>query len=703
VTGPASPPSPGDARPGRRARLGVGLGLVLVAISPGLGASLGRDGESWRAEEVEAARDVDPALDRHEVEALPFGPWDGTLRGGEVAWLRVRLRNLESVPVHQVLEIPHAGLDEVRFVLPSEVGEQSFEAGLSVPLAARALRRPLPAAPLSLAPGQSTWALVRVHDGQPSPVELFVYTRAGWEAHLRASSTLVGLFFGFALLAILWNLAQYLIGGERSTLDYALYVLSFTLYVAWWLDGEILYLAAVGPRAFELGALVLLGLIGLSVLRFFRSFLDTATTDPAQDRHLRWARVLPPLPLLAWSLGLRAATPKVAAAVSLLTLLVLARVLIRALRRDLVRTRYFALAWGAWGLLAAGYPLATAGLHSSTLLIQHGPRLAFLVEVALLGLALADRLHRLDLERRHALERELEESRHAARLGETFARYVPRQFLSLLGKQSILDVRRGDAVDLELSVLFSDIRGFTTMAEAMGTEQTFRFIDGYLGIMEPALASRGGFINDIFGDGIMALFDGGADDAVGGALAMLDGLDQLNARRAAQGLEPLAMGIGLHTGRLMLGTIGGETRLDCTVVGDPANLAARVEGMTSMYGAALLMSGDTRTALSDPGALRLRRLDRVQAKGKGAIIDVWEILDGERGARRAQKEAVSTDYEAALDAYLAGRFEQARDGFARCVQAAPLDPASRVLLERSERLVAEPPSDWPGHTRLMSK
>lgn len=201
----------------------------------------------------------------------------------------------------------------------------------------------------------------------------------------------------------------------------------------------------------------------------------------------------------------------------------------------------------------------------------------------------------------------------------------------------------------------------------------------------------------------MALFDGGADDAVAAALAMLDGLASINERRAEGGLEPLAMEIGVHTGPLMLGTIGGEGRLDCTVVGDPANLAARVEGMTAQYGATLLISGQTRDALGDQTACCLRRLDRVQAKGKGAVVDIFEVLDDDPPPVRAQKERVREDYEAALEAYLAGDFEAAAAGFQKCVETAPLDTASKVLLCRAEQLRDSPPADWPGHTRLLRK
>ncbi len=208
-------------------------------------------------------------------------------------------------------------------------------------------------------------------------------------------------------------------------------------------------------------------------------------------------------------------------------------------------------------------------------------------------------------------------------------RFVPSPFLELLGRNKITEVTRGDSTAIEMAIMFSDIRGFTTMAESMGPQKTFSFINDYLGRMDPEIHKQDGFINDIFGDGIMALFHKGADAAVAAAIGMLRATDEFDSS--------LRMGVGIHTGELMLGTIGGSERLDCTVVGDPANTASRIEGMTKMYGAALLISEATYQALEDPDAYDIRPLDRVIAKGKDEPSTIYEVLDGERDARRGAK------------------------------------------------------------------
>ncbi len=176
-------------------------------------------------------------------------------------------------------------------------------------------------------------------------------------------------------------------------------------------------------------------------------------------------------------------------------------------------------------------------------------------------------------------------NRDLAEMNRATSRFVPFQFLELLKKQSIREIVRGDQIQLDISIMFADIRGFTTMAERMGPAATFAFINRYLGHMDAEIHREQGFINDFFGDGIMALFHVSADAALRAALGMLAAVQSFNETLHAEGEQPIRVGIGLNSGPLMLGTIGGEQRLSCTVVGDPANLAARVEGMTKLYGA----------------------------------------------------------------------------------------------------------------------
>ncbi|HYX05016.1 MAG TPA: adenylate/guanylate cyclase domain-containing protein, partial [Reyranella sp.] len=161
-------------------------------------------------------------------------------------------------------------------------------------------------------------------------------------------------------------------------------------------------------------------------------------------------------------------------------------------------------------------------------------------------------------------------------------RFVPHAFLRIVGKPSIVDVELGDNKQETMSILFSDIRSFTTLSESMTPDENFTFINAYLERMGPVIRNHNGFIDKYIGDAIMALFTN-ADDAVRAGLAMLETLAAFNAERRPAGQPPIGIGIGINSGSLMLGTIGEKQRMEGTVISDAVNLAARVEDLTKTY------------------------------------------------------------------------------------------------------------------------
>ena len=282
-------------------------------------------------------------------------------------------------------------------------------------------------------------------------------------------------------------------------------------------------------------------------------------------------------------------------------------------------------------------------------------------------------------------------------------RFVPYAFLNLLQKLSVRDVVRGDSVKLEMSVMFCDIRGFTTLAEAVGADATFKQVNRYLSVMEPEIHDKGGYINQYMGDGIMSLFHHGPQGAVEAAVGMARALERLNIERDERGEAPLHVGIGIHTGDLMLGTIGGGTQLDAGVIGDAANLASRVEGMTKTYGAFCIVSDPTRRGLTDASPLLLRELDSVVAKGRKEAVAIFEVLACEAVASRDKKVAALPAYAAALALYRAGSFAEAGRAFDAIVSDNPDDRAAAIFVDRCRDLASEPPEGWTGVTVLQSK
>lgn len=290
------------------------------------------------------------------------------------------------------------------------------------------------------------------------------------------------------------------------------------------------------------------------------------------------------------------------------------------------------------------------------------------------------------------------------RLTAAQRRFVPRQFLESLGHHDLSRVGLGEVVAKEMSVMFSDLRGFTGLSERLAPAAVIQLLNRYFSSLEGPISAAGGFIDSFNGDEVMALFDVPVERAVAAGVEMCRALAAFNQRSAALGDPQLRMGVGVNTGELVLGTVGGVDRLKCGVVGDTVNLASRIEQLTKTYDASFLIGDRTYRSLPDPAAFSLRRVDCVTVQGKAQVVTLYEVLDAERPERRAAKEATRGLLDAAMSAYFDRRFAEAVEGVA---EALALDPGDRVLTllaERAGRYAAKPPpADWQGFEALQHK
>ncbi|MEG5174552.1 AAA family ATPase [Microcoleus sp. B3-D7] len=269
-------------------------------------------------------------------------------------------------------------------------------------------------------------------------------------------------------------------------------------------------------------------------------------------------------------------------------------------------------------------------------------------------------------------------------INKAYERFVPNQFLHFLEKSSIIEVELGDQVQLEMSVLFSDIRDFTTLSETMTPEDNFKFINSYLSRMEPVINENKGFIDKYIGDAIMALFSGEADNAVKAGIAMLHCLVEYNQNRANCGYPRIQIGIGINTGTLMLGTVGGPNRMDGTVISDAVNLASRVESLTKNYGVSILITQETYSRLENPSQYAIRTLDTVKVKGKSEAVTVYEVFDADTPEIKAGKLATLELFAEARANYLQGKLAEAAGLFAECWRQNPGDRVSKIYWERCQ-------------------
>ncbi|MBU45108.1 MAG: hypothetical protein CMN76_17995 [Spirochaetaceae bacterium] len=270
-------------------------------------------------------------------------------------------------------------------------------------------------------------------------------------------------------------------------------------------------------------------------------------------------------------------------------------------------------------------------------------------------------------------------------LNASYYRFVPREFLQHLGQESILNIQLGDQIQKEMTVLFSDIRSFTTISESLKPSENFNFLNSYLKRVGPIIRNSRGFIDKYIGDAIMALFPDTPRSAVEAAVNMRLELLDFNEYRKKNGYVPIDIGVGLHTGVLMLGTIGEEERMESTVIADAVNLASRLEGLTKKMGAHIILSEVTLRQTLEDMTVNYRFMGKVRVKGKTRSVPVYEVLDGDPPELVERKAAQKEKFEYGVMLYHKKRFDEAEATFLSIHESVPEDRAALIYLERCKK------------------
>ena len=297
----------------------------------------------------------------------------------------------------------------------------------------------------------------------------------------------------------------------------------------------------------------------------------------------------------------------------------------------------------------------------------------------------------------------LEDITEEKRVRSTMSRYMSKEVADQLLSAGDLEL---GGKEQKVTVMFSDVRRFTSIAEALGPRQTVSLLNEYFTEMVDVIFQHGGILDKYMGDGIMALFGAplvganDADNALAAADDMMKRLAELNLRRAAAGQEALEIGIGFSTGPTVVGNIGSVRRLDYTVIGDTVNLASRLEGATKQYGAKIVLSEMSVRELKGPSLLR--ELDLMRVKGKDRPVAVYESLGyraGEPGL-----PALLELHAAGIAAYRARDWKAAARAFGGALELYPTDGPAGVYRQRLKVLAKTPPAaDWDGVWNLTEK
>lgn len=290
------------------------------------------------------------------------------------------------------------------------------------------------------------------------------------------------------------------------------------------------------------------------------------------------------------------------------------------------------------------------------------------------------------------------------RVRSTMARYMDPALADRLvrGGEDILG-----GTSAVVTLLFSDIRGFTTLTEELGPQATVSMLNEYFTLMVECIQQEGGMLDKFIGDAIMAAFGlpqpelDDPDRAVRTAVAMIRSLNEWNVARLSDGKPPIGMGVGINTDAVIAGNIGSPKRMDFTMIGDGVNLAARLESACKQYNAQILISDFTHRQLN--GVYRSREVDRVVVKGKTEPVAVHEVLDYHTDETFPNLMDVVNDFRDGIGSYRRGAWDTAIGSFQRCLRAHPADALSATYVERCEQLRAHPPENWDGIWVMTSK
>lgn len=676
---------------------GILAGAVLAEVDSSWLSVSQREGKYELAATVEYAVDVDGRHDlssvlaedsdlqfqRNQTHTLAFGYVNA------VYWLRIRLLSEDSMVEPWLLEVSGLGrsIDQLDAWLPDINGNlQHYRAGDAVPFEMRTIRHHAILFPLHLPSQQPSELYLRVETNGTLQIPLTLWTIHHYLENEHHDVLLEGLFYGVLLIMIVYNAFIYLTVRDVSYIIYVSY-LGCVLLFAMSLRGVGLeYLWPDQPWWNNKSNLVFSELGVMFMLLFARSFLQTPRTTPLIN-YLIGALVLASIALFPVVV---LASHRIAAGILsvqyVLTVVAVVAAASLCLKRGFKAARYYLLAWVSVMLAILLWVFNSFNwIHSywvGTYIFQLGTTL----QTVLFSYALADRINLMRVERESALNLQMAHSRRLMSVAQMFEKFVPKQFLRRIAREGIENIQLGKAEADVASVLFADIRGFTALSETLTPQELLNFLNACFTRLDQVIHLHDGFIDKFMGDGVMALFEQhsegiAARNAVNAAIGMLDAVVLYNQHRASCGYAPIDIGIGINTGQVIFGTVGSINRMDSTVLGDHVNVAARLQEMTKVFGARIIISQQTRQALGDDPHFLLRDLGTVPVRGRSKTVQLYEVMNADPPDLLANKQATLSLYCQALECYRQQDWQGAAQAWRQCLAMEPRDSVCRYWLD----------------------
>ncbi|MDX1957423.1 MAG: 7TM-DISM domain-containing protein [Leptospiraceae bacterium] len=599
-------------------------------------------------------------------------------------WVRFTVDNSTQKEIDLILEVDHPQFDEVEFFINDPYSNEfrSILTGDQYPFSSRSIEHYNFIFPIKLEANSSRQIYFRLVMNGPTAIPINLWDNKEFISHTQVVIYLFGIFLGLLGVMILYNLFVYFIVKDITYLYYVLLSLGifFTTIVYIGLDSQTIFLNS--PFTGEVFHHFVIILSSILADQFTIQFLNTKEKLPRFHRILMLHSFLGifilPLPFLFHiTISIKANVPYI---LSLIPIYLATGVYSYTQGNKAARLYLVSRIGEILGAII--FALSILSIFPDVFLTRYSIQIAAVFEVVVFSFALADKINVLKSEKEKALVDKLTESEKVASLSRAFEKFVPKQFLEYLDRESISLVELGDNTQRVMTILFCDIRSFTDLSEKMSPNDNFLFINEYLSRVGPLIRSHNGFIDKYIGDAIMALFPDNVESAIDSAISIQKEVKQFNIKRKNDNQSIINIGIGIHTGNLMLGTVGESSRMDTTVISDAVNLASRLEGLTKELNAPIIVSKIAFDKITSKTDYTYRYLGNFKVKGKKENIPLIEVIENSLDHFAPEKIQTKESFEKAMSLYENNEFKSAIIELESILTIFPQDKASQHYLQK---------------------
>jgi len=622
-----------------------------------------------------------------ETDSINFGYSDSTY------WLKFGLENNTPKSITRMIELAESSIDHARvyLMINNNVLYQKTTGRLT-----DFGQRDVPHRNFLFKLNLDSWkkytCFIAIKSSSSLTAPLVLYTPEAFGKKDRQEQSVYGLYYGIMIALILVNLFIFITANDNIYLWYICFIASLAFFVL--IQNSVAFeLFWPDAPVFNSRMLTLFGsMMMLFMLNLGRNFLNVKEHLDILNKIflglIAFYGINGILALFIPTQYIDMLIPFYLVANILAVLFTGVFVFIKGFKQ----ARYFVLAFLLMGLI-----IAAADLELLEVVTDFALEIGTAVTAIVLSMALRDRVYTLEYEKDH-LEKERLSGR--VRFLESSYRFVPKQFLQSLGRGNVERIEPGESREKKMTVLYCDIRKFTGLSGTMTAEENVLFLNSYLQRMTPIITNNGGFVDRFLSDAILALFND-SDSALNSAIAMQAHLREYNKHRNHQLYPPIEIGIGLTAGTIVLGTLGSETSLGTTIIGESVSIASPVEALNKLYKTGVILSEVAVESLKEPEKFSLRLIDNIIVRGKNEPMKIYECFDIDPDEFKQKKLNAKDDFAAALDAYNNGNFPQAQDSFEAIIADNADDLVGQMYVKRCIRLTKKPPGEgWAGISKV---